>query len=242
MQQVYEWQLPDGDTHFKYHLDCGPVVSGRHTYQYNKISAALGMVPEDRLGVAVDVGAHVGFWSYFLALNFRRVISFEPVPELADCLDENLRDLPSEDKPMLTICRMGLSDGPGRLTLMPGGENSGNWRVLPARREAKRTISVMCNSLDRELTHYWECWPDRTGNERVSGRIDFIKVDVEGWELRVLRGAEETIRRDRPVLVVEQKPGNGSLYGGGDRGALALAQSWGMRVLWEKSGDICLGW
>ena len=34
-------------------------------------------------------------------------------------------------------------------------------------------------------------------------RLDFIKADIEGWELALLRGGEKTLRRFRPVLVIE---------------------------------------
>ncbi|RWD13572.1 MAG: FkbM family methyltransferase, partial [Mesorhizobium sp.] len=36
--------------------------------------------------------------------------------------------------------------------------------------------------------------------------IDFLKIDVEGFEKPILEGGEQTIRRERPVIIIEQKP------------------------------------
>ena len=56
--------------------------------------------------------------------------------------------------------------------------------------------------------------------------VDFIKVDVEGYEYFVISGAIETITRCRPVIIVEQKAGF-ERYGLSDKQAVALLKSLG---------------
>jgi FkbM family methyltransferase len=73
-------------------------------------------------------------------------------------------------------------------------------------------------------------------------QIDFLKIDCEGYEYFILTGAEETVRRDRPCIVVEQKPGKGSMYGLDDHEAVKLLQSWGAELKFEIAGDFCLAW
>jgi len=72
--------------------------------------------------------------------------------------------------------------------------------------------------------------------------IDFIKIDVEGYELEVVKGAKRTICRYKPVMVIEQKPGHGQRYGFGERAAVDLVLTWGAKIAWERSGDYCLVW
>jgi hypothetical protein len=72
--------------------------------------------------------------------------------------------------------------------------------------------------------------------------VDFIKVDCEGYELHVLRGAEQTIISNRPVVIVEQKPGKGKKYGYADDAAVKYLQKLGMKVHTIISGDYLMEW
>ena len=82
----------------------------------------------------------------------------------------------------------------------------------------------------------------RTLDSFALPQIDFLKIDCEGYEYFILKGAEQTVRRDRPCIVVEQKPGKGSMYGLDDRDAVKLLQSWGAELKFEIAGDFCLAW
>ncbi len=73
--------------------------------------------------------------------------------------------------------------------------------------------------------------------------VDFIKIDCEGYELFVIRGAEETIKRCKPIMVVEQKGHGMKHFGIGKEDAVDLLKSWGMRPMRAPmSGDHILGW
>jgi FkbM family methyltransferase len=223
MKQIRGIWLPDDDEHFQHHLEQGEEFAGAGTYQFRKISAALALIPEYRRGLAVDVGAHVGLWSRVLAHTFTRVVAFEPIPDLADCWDANLVECENAE-----LRRNAVSDVAGELELdrVPG--NSGNSCVIPPGENwPKHTvITVAAVRLD---------------DQGLEG-VDFIKVDVEGYELQVILGAEQLIKAEYPTIVVEQKPENAERYGTGRRDATRLLQGWGASILWEKAGDICLGW
>jgi FkbM family methyltransferase len=206
--------LPDDDEHFAHHLTSGPMVGGKGTYQLSKIERALKLAPRHRH--AVDVGAHVGLWSRILALYFDRVTAFEPVARHVECFRLNLAD---SNNVLLHQVALGAEDG--ELRMAPAGENTGNAHV-----DARGSLTVPVKKLDSfEL-----------------GKIDLLKIDVEGFERFVLDGGEQTIRRTKPVMVIEQKPGNGERYGLERTEAVDLVMSWGAEIAETRSGDYFLTW
>lgn len=213
-QVVQGVHLPEYDTHFGCHLEKGPVINGKGTYQLLKFEKALTLCR--RRAHAVDVGAHVGLWSMQMVRHFRWVTAFEPLPIHAHCFRQNLRsDFNIE------LFAHGLADKPGVLKFDVGGENSGNAHVGQSAGEEVKVETLDAMEVDT---------------------IDFLKIDVEGFELQVIHGGEKTIRRDRPVMVVEQKKGNAERYGVRQTAAVETLVRWGAKVAWERSGDFCLIW
>jgi FkbM family methyltransferase len=206
--------LPAHDTHFAEHLGRGPMVDGRGTYQLAKLRAALEESP--RRGLAVDVGAHVGLWTRILAMEFAAVVAIEPMAEHADCLRLN-----TAHQPNVTLHELALGDD------LTGG------RLSLERSEGIATARVSV---------FGDCVPaSRLDDLGLSG-VDFLKIDCEGFEVFVVRGGEETIRRDRPTVVIEQKKGRVSRYGVDRLAGVALLRSWGAEVKWLMAGDYCLAW
>jgi len=68
----------------------------------------------------------------------------------------------------------------------------------------------------------------------------FIKIDTEGFEYYICLGGEKTIRENKPVMVVEQKPDKGGTFGLGDTDAVSLLETWGYKVIEQLSGDYIL--
>lgn len=131
--------------------------------------------------VFVDCGAHVGeILEQFLRRNGRNFCeywAFEPDPE-------NMRRLQAASPPELE----------GRIRLCPValGEGEGTVRV----RNYDGSNSVLCE--DGEVSA--PCLPlDRYGDRL---HPTHLKIDVEGWEARLLAGGEEMIRRARPVISI----------------------------------------
>lgn len=139
-------------------------------------------VPADR--AAIDVGGWWGPWTYWLSRRATAVHTFEPVPHVADFL----RSVTADN---VTVHDVALSDAPGEavLSVPPGGPGS----------EGRSTLGTPAFAGARDLAV-----PLRTlDSVDVPDAIGFIKIDVEGHEAQVLRGALGTISTHRPVLLVE---------------------------------------
>lgn len=215
--------LPLGDTHFADHLRRSPLFGGKGTYQFNKIELALGVIPAGKRRVALDVGGHIGLWSRVLAHHFGRVVALEPLPVLAAHFRYNTADC---DNVELIEFAAGAENAD--IDIVTVADNSGNGHVAP--------FSAPVAGV---LTHHTQAI---TLDSLNMHDVDFIKIDVEGWELAVVQGAQRTIRRDRPIMVVEQKPNNAERYGIHRLAAVDLLRSWGYVIAWEKAGDYCLRW
>jgi FkbM family methyltransferase len=152
-------------------------------YQPHHIGAAFSACRKRR--TAIDVGAHVGFWSYFLAGQFASVHAFEPVPLFRSCFAANVL------QGNVTLHPYALGRATMTCTLNVDEANSGATHV-----SAVGQGSVAIRALD---------------DFELDG-VDFIKVDVEGYERFVLEGAWDTLTRCRPVVIVEEKE-FGARYG-----------------------------
>ena len=138
----------------------------------------------------IDVGAHVGNHTVFFGLMCRagRVYSFEPVPFLAQLLRENVRLNNLED--VVTVYEVACGEAEGRGALLLLGV-PGNWGLSRVREQEDGPISVV--SLDQVIRE-----------ERAKlARIDVLKVDVEGSEFEVLKGAKEILAEFHPICYIE---------------------------------------
>jgi len=68
-RSAFGWLLPASDRHFREYLATAPKVEGRRMYQPQHIERSLELCRGRR--VAVDAGAHVGFWSYYPRARFQ---------------------------------------------------------------------------------------------------------------------------------------------------------------------------
>jgi FkbM family methyltransferase len=141
---------------------------------------------------AIDVGAHKGGYAYWMRQSVGpsgQVIAFEPQVELARALR---RAFPTPGN--VRIENQGISDFEGELTLHvpsrhPSPSASFEEHAAPGNREL-RNLVVPVTTLDRYL-------------ERPHPPVSLIKCDVEGHELRVFKGAQATLDRERPTLLFE---------------------------------------
>ena len=152
-------------------------------------------------GTALDIGSNVGAYALLLGQwlgPLGRVFAFEPGPVIFDGLSGHihLNGLASIVRPVMAA----VGDHEATARLIVSG-TAGESRLAGAADAGLDSISTPMTTIDR----FCEC-------ERIDP--DFIKIDVEGWELAVLRGARETVRR-RPdmALFVEMHPSLWPLLG-----------------------------
>jgi hypothetical protein len=89
---------------------------------------------------------------------------------------------------------VGESDGPLTFHFQDGHSDIATARDLGDEQRPYRRLSVECRRLDSLL------------GDVLRDRVGVMKIDVEGFELQVVRGARELIRRDRPAIVFEYWP------------------------------------
>lgn len=208
----YGWVLPASDRHFPKYLSTAPKVEGRRMYQSQHIQQSLQLCAQRR--TALDVGGHVGFWSYYLSLAFERVHAFEPNELFAQCFERNVRAR------SVTLHRVALGEAERKIELEVDPANTGATHVRPGVEGAI---------------------PMRRLDDFKLDEVDFIKIDVEGFERQVLEGGRETLARCRPVVIVEQKEFAGR-YGMEQYAAAELLQSLGAVVLAQVVKDLIFGW
>ena len=144
----------------------------------------------------LDVGAHSGaVLAEIVRLAPRgRHVAWEPLPALAPRLEA--------DFPTVEVRQAALSDRTGEREFVHVLDDPG-WSGFVARPTPAggplETIRVRCERLDDAIP--------------TQVRPAFVKVDVEGAELEVLRGAAETLRRHRPLIAFEHGRGSADHYG-----------------------------
>lgn len=146
----------------------------------------------DEKAVFVDVGANIGVYSIIMAKYFGRQYAIEANPITFKLLEANLE---LSRVTNTTLINIALSDRQGDATIyLPENGNLG-WATLDAAHHdlQLRRIAVKSDTLDSVLA---------TSNADVAN-VKLIKIDVEGHELSVLKGAVETIKAAKPALLCE---------------------------------------
>jgi len=143
--------------------------------------------------VCVDVGANLGYFSILMAQIVGKrgqTIAFEPMPDTVELLRENVGVNRLEN---VIVVAAAASDESGSVQLLSGAsEHVAKTASMVGYRLEGPAQTTLVRSL--RLDDYF------AGSARLPG---LIKIDVEGAELMVLKGARETIARSRPVLIVE---------------------------------------
>lgn len=80
---IFGWYLPKNDNHFNEYLSQAPEAEGRRIYQYHHIDKCFDYMLRRPRNIAIDIGAHIGFWSFYLCKNFEMVHAFEPVKDFS---------------------------------------------------------------------------------------------------------------------------------------------------------------
>ena len=167
--------LPDGDTWARW----------SDTWELDEYNEVMQHIPKK--SVALDIGAHVGLWSKRLVKEFEHVHCFEPVKKHIECWHANV----TNDFNNVDIYNVALSVAAGTSKMKVPVKNSG---MATLHYEGLNAAVVEATEEDVEV---------RTLDSYDFDQVDFIKIDVESFELKVLQGAENTIRKYKPIMYIE---------------------------------------
>jgi len=143
-----------------------------------------------------DIGANKGSYLFWMSRWAGQVVAFEPQSRLADYLEQACRKLKLDNT---TIERAGVSNRSGTMDLYKPSPNSPEASLV--RHGDAQSVPVSVVTLDEYFT--------------ASNRLSLLKIDVEGAEMDVMKGAERILREDRPTLVFECEQrhlGQGSVH------------------------------
>lgn len=156
---------------------------------------------------SLDVGAKTGMYTRRLVQHSSATVAFEPIPVLAHMLARVFRG-------RARIERVALSDHEGTAVLRTPFDRRGTPRYGLSTIESENTFRSTQASKIREVSV-----PTRRLDDYDLHGIGFIKIDVEGHEMSVLRGARRTLERDRPNVLIEAHDDH-------CEGAVALVRKW----------------
>lgn len=184
-------------------------------YEQPTALLALGCLhPGD---IALDIGAHVGFFTILFRLAVGasgRVFAFEP---LAETYRRLLGNVIKNGFTNVLPLPLAVADQVGTADFHRDRSNDGGSSLLPHAGEVVGPVQVTCL--------------DQLFRDDLPARPRLLKIDVEGVEMSVLQGGEKWIDRQPPDVVILEI----------NRGALALggATEWDLRRFFHKRGYRC---
>lgn len=211
MKMVHGWAYPDADQFM------ADEMTPDGSYQAGHLTAALAYVTD--WSCAVDCGAHVGTWSRIMSGRFERVIAVEPSPDTFEALVANLAVFGCSNVEAKAVA---VGSAPGQVHMEIEAKaaalsNTGARYVVPG------------GSIPVETIDSWDL-----------PSLGLLKMDIEGSEAQAIRGASETIRRCRPIVIYEDK-GFVRRYGDQKHAVSMLLQQLGYRELQRVKMDAIWG-
>ena len=171
----YELEAPTGD-HIGKHLSRGK------PYEPWVLRIASALTPTG--GTFVDVGAHIGNHTVYMARSGAEVVAVEPHPETFRLLRAN-------------IARNGVAGSVRAINVACGADHSRGTATVPNKSNTGSATVTVGEGPIKVVT------VDSLGAE-----ADVLKIDVEGSEGAVLTGAVETLRSFRPAIICERHSGD----------------------------------
>jgi len=168
-----------------------------------------------RGGLFVDVGAHLGTYSVSLSPHFRSVYAFEPNPNIVQGLRKRIRE---RSRHNITVFPIALSDTNGQaefyLDAHQGFSGSADTLLRVFRYNPGEQIGA--GPAQTYLGKECVVVPTATYDSQIQEIADLVKIDVEGAEFQVLRGASDSLNtgKIRRIMVeLHDKDAKDDLYG-----------------------------
>ncbi len=150
--------------------------------------------------IFIDIGCHVGYYTFLSAPYFRRIFSVDASSKRAEICRKQVFDLGLINKINVLNTALGSYDCPDKITLFENPFNSGGSftsNVSNVKNNWDREI-VTCSNLDDLLF-------DKIIDLKKINKV-VLKIDVEGYELKVLAGSRKIINKFLPIILVEARP------------------------------------
>lgn len=184
--QLIKLHLPFADRDY---IQRGILRTGSF-YEQRLLNELCDVLPDLSHSVVCDIGANIGNHSVFFGkiLGANKVISFEPQPGCFDILKRNLEinDLPTKYAKQLML---GAENGAGEIASFKS-RNTGGTSF-----RAASDGDVKMVTLDSALS------------KDDAERVLFLKIDVEGFQMMVLKGAKRLLKSQAPTILVELAKG-----------------------------------
>lgn len=188
MFQYQDFWLPEGERHWlSQDLEGYQLADRQEAYKHVR-----------NWSLALDLGANIGIFSRDFAKRFDQVVAFEPIPAIRECLERNV---PGN----VRVEPFALSDRAGDAIMRQVVKSSGGSFIANDPEIAAPSAFALTGprAITVQLT---------TIDSYSFDGVGLIKLDIQGAEHLALKGAENTIRRCRPVISMEEKPRAGDVH------------------------------
>ena len=159
------------------------------SYESYETSVLAGILKEG--DVVVDAGANIGYYTFIFSKIVGvtgKVFAFEPNPESFKILEKNIKKNHLEN---VFLFNMALGDYNGAAKLYLNDYNKGDNRLYSS--DGKQScVTIGCTTLDTAIP--------------TNERVDFIKMDTQGSEVLILKGAIRILGNSRPKMALEYWP------------------------------------
>lgn len=181
----------------------GFFLSHNQRYDWQLQRIIKGLTPTENDIVLIDIGAHKGEVTD-LALRYHKAkyILFEPIPMLFQKLENKYLQ---KERERVQVLNLGLAEKEGSSTFNYNHTHPAYSGILrreyPSDKDHIEKITIQMDTLDHIVS-----------KQKDVCNISLIKIDVEGGEMNVLKGARETIAKYKPLVVFEHGLGASEYY------------------------------
>lgn len=156
-------------------------------YEKNIVQVWESLIQENC--TVLDIGANAGYYSLVAAKRAKQVYAFEPSPAIRQQLEKNIAINGIKN---ISVEPYAVSNEAGKATLyVSANDNSGMSGLQPAANFSGITETVNTIRIDEWI------------RSKNSPKINAIKIDVEGAELKVLEGMKQLLGKDKPPVFIE---------------------------------------
>tara|TARA_B100000963_G_scaffold295350_1_gene266226 strand:- start:396 stop:1064 length:669 start_codon:yes stop_codon:yes gene_type:complete len=188
MIKTKNYYIPEDDQHYLNYF------KQFDHYQEAQRNRALAQVLNWRF--AIDIGANIGLWSKDLSEYFNKTVCFEPNKNCIECLENNINRKKS------VIYNFALGSTNTQMDLYTpsysGGSSFVNKTKISNNEDGSKIYGEFSKTTLKQKTIIKKL--DSFNFQSV----DFIKIDVQGFELEVLKGAYKTLKLNTPIICIEE--------------------------------------